>query len=292
MHMNLKRQKDNRSSSYLVSDYLTKQLLRKERLNGKVDSIFEHGFNLIIQDQLIFVGTDADNLSAFGMVIPNQVMWEIKNTIEIGQQVKIQTNRLGNNQLSITWTLYIRPNPVQINMERVAIIGTKLSKLSVVDFIEADIITALTKAGVWQESGFSANEDLAERYRDLLEEWDNDVAQSLIGAGIGLTPSGDDFLQGYMMMALITGRDDYHVIPAIQRGLEQRSTTLVSETYYKILFAGHLNYSWIKFFDAVLANDINRVHGAIKQIQQYGATSGNDILLGVQAFLKEYLKAN
>lgn len=292
MHMNLKRQKDNRSSSYLVSDCLTKQLLGKERLNGKVDSIFEHGFNLIIQDQLIFVGTDADNLSAFGMVIPNQVMWEIKNTIEIGQQVKIQTNRLGNNQLSITWTLYIRPNPVQINMERVAIIGTKLSKLSVVDFIEADIITALTKAGVWQESGFSANEDLAERYRDLLEEWDNDVAQSLIGAGIGLTPSGDDFLQGYMMMALITGRDDYHVIPAIQRGLEQRSTTLVSETYYKILFAGHLNYSWIKFFDAVLANDINRVHGAIKQIQQYGATSGNDILLGVQAFLKEYLKAN
>lgn len=292
MHMNLKRQKDNRSSSYLVSDYLTKQLLGKERLNGKVDSIFEHGFNLIIQDQLIFVGTDADNLSAFGMVIPNLVMWEIKNTIEIGQQVKIQTNRLGNNQLSITWTLYIRPNPVQINMERVAIIGTKLSKLSVVDFIVADIITALTKAGVWQESGFSANEDLAERYRDLLEEWDNDVAQSLIGAGIGLTPSGDDFLQGYMMMALITGRDDYHVIPAIQRGLEQRSTTLVSETYYKILFAGHLNYSWIKFFDAVLANDINRVHGAIKQIQQYGATSGNDILLGVQAFLKEYLKAN
>ncbi|MER1953431.1 MAG: DUF2877 domain-containing protein, partial [Aerococcus urinaeequi] len=195
-------------------------------------------------------------------------------------------------QLHMTWTLYSRPNPVQICMERVAIVGTKLPKISVADFIEADIITALAQADIWQESGFSANNDLAGRYRDLLEEWDNKVAQSLIGAGIGLTPSGDDFLQGYIMMTLITGRDDYLVMPAIQLGLEQRSTTLVSETYYKVLFAGHLNYSWTNFFDAVLANDINLVHGVIKQIQQYGATSGNDILLGVQAFLQEYLKAN
>ncbi len=292
MHMNLNKQKDNRSSNYLVSDYLTKLLFSKERLNGKVDSIFEHGFNLIIQGQLLYVGTGADNLSAFGVVVPNHLLQDMKNTIEIGQQVKIQAASIGDDQLTMTWTLYSRPNPVQICMERVAIVGTKLPKLSVADFIEADIFTALAQADIWQESGFSSNNDLAGRYRDLLEEWDNKVAQSLIGAGIGLTPSGDDFLQGYIMMTLITGRDDYLVMPAIQLGLEQRSTTLVSETYYKVLFAGHLNYSWSHFFDAVLANDINLVHGVIKQIQQYGATSGNDILLGVQVFLEEYLKAN
>ena len=240
----------------------------------------------------MYVGTGADNLSAFGVVVPNHLLQDMKNTIEIGQQVKIQAASIGDDQLTMTWTLYSRPNPVQICMERVAIVGTKLPKLSVADFIEADIFTALAQADIWQESGFSSNNDLAGRYRDLLEEWDNKVAQSLIGAGIGLTPSGDDFLQGYIMMTLITGRDDYLVMPAIQLGLEQRSTTLVSETYYKVLFAGHLNYSWSHFFDAVLANDINLVHGVIMQIQQYGATSGNDILLGVQVFLEEYLKAN
>lgn len=288
MKINLNSEDNNRSSSYLVSDYLTKILLAMPRLTGRIESIFEKGFNLLIQEQLIFVGTDENNLSAFGIVIPRQTFGKIKSEIFVGQQVRLASTVENNHFIHLKWTIYSRPRTILVEMTDIKIVATGLPKLAIKQVLKPEVMNAFNQDVIWKQSGFTRSEYLENYYMQLQNSWNNDLAKHLIGAGIGLTPSGDDFLQGYIMMALVTGVDEQHVIPAIQSALEKRTTTRVSFNYYQVLFKGHVNYMWLNVFQAIENQDITGLQNAIQQVQQYGATSGNDILLGVRTYLNLY----
>lgn len=291
MKTNLNKQKGNRSSNFLMSDYLTKVFLSKPRLIAKVDSIFKNGFNLVFQDQLIFVGKDKNQLSAFGLAIPANIFQEIKDVIDVGQQVRIQVSYSDAQEMNLSWTFYTTGKVVQIDMPGVTIVNTQLSSVAIDNFLDGNILNAFRRPSIWQGSGFSKTDYLSEKYQQLSAHWQNELAQSLMGAGIGLTPSGDDFLQGFMLMEMVTGEDKFKLTQYVKSVLDNGSTTKVSENYYKALLAGHVNITWTKLLEAVANHNLTSVDHYISEIQQYGATSGNDILLGVQMFLECYLHA-
>lgn len=286
MKTNLNKQYADRSSNSLVSDYLTKVFSSKQRLMARVDSIFENGFNLIFQNQLIFVGKDSNQLSAFGLSVPTKTFIEMKNALVVGQQVRIKATFTDKQEMDMSWTIYTKGKVVQIDMDDVGIVDTTLPKISIDYFLADDVLKALQKSSIWQGSGFATTEYLKEKYNQLIEKWDNELAQALIGAGIGLTPSGDDFLQGFMMMELVTGENQAKLTQTIKKALDHRSTTKVSENYYRVLLKGHVNYAWTQLFEAVYHKNMSEIENIISDIQEYGATSGNDILLGVLTFLK------
>lgn len=243
---------------------------------------------MLIQEQLIFVGTDENNLSAFGIVIPRQTFGKIKSEIFVGQQVRLESTVENNHFIHLKWTIYSRPRTILVEMTDIKIVATGLPKLAIKEVLKPEVMNAFNQDVIWKQSGFTRSEYLENYYMQLQNSWNNDLAKHLIGAGIGLTPSGDDFLQGYIMMALVTGVDEQHVIPAIQSALEKRTTTRVSFNYYQVLFKGHVNYMWLNVFQAIENQDITGLQNAIQQVQQYGATSGNDILLGVRTYLNLY----
>lgn len=272
------------TSSIIISQYLADDILGNHTHQQiKVHSVFPNGFNLDLNGQLIFVGKHNSDISAFGMTIEAQAFKELQASLVVGQRVRITPS---------AWTFYTRPTLIQL-------LATNFEKL-VVDIVPISLEALqaspleryIEEANVLAQSGFAHSVEL----NQLLLQWEQAVQttrelvqpaliRQLIGAGIGLTPSGDDFLQGMLLLEQALGKGD-RLAQCVQTVLAERSTTAVSLAYYQALFAGKVNASWVKLLTAIKEGHSANLKAAIHQIQTYGATSGNDILLGIGKVLK------
>lgn len=113
------------------------------------------------------------------------------------------------------------------------------------------------------------------------------AAVSLLGAGFGLTPSGDDFLGGLIGTLSRAGRPPPaldEVTAAIASAAPAR-TTAISATLLRDLLAGaasrHLARFWAQLFSP--SADPQSLHAAAAGLLGHGATSGWDFLAGVAA---------
>lgn len=273
-------------SSVIISQYLADDLLGQEtHKNVKVHSVFPNGFNLIMEKQLIFIGKHGSDLSAFGLTLDARVFDQLKAVLVVGQRVRISPR---------AWTFYSRPILLQLVLGNFKKIAVEIVSVSREQFKASSLVDIIETADVFRQSGFARSPELLE----LLEIWQAkardtgnllqpDIVHQLIGAGIGLTPSGDDFLQGILLVEKAISAEPSLKI-CVQAALKDRSTTAVSLAYYQALFAGKVNTSWVNLLTAVkdTQDQAANLTAAVHQIQQYGATSGNDILLGIQMALK------
>ncbi len=111
--------------------------------------------------------------------------------------------------------------------------------------------------------------------------------RALIGLGYGLTPSGDDFLVGYMAGLWCTAG----VNPSRMRFLtalgselaeESRSTNEISCTYLRSASKGHVSEPIAKLAHQLnQANDMSSVRATTQTALQVGHTSGSDGVLGM-----------
>lgn len=275
------------TSPVVISQYLADDLLGNQtHTQIKVHSVFPNGFNLELKGQLIFIGKHGADLSAFGLTIAAAAFSQLHSTLLAGQRVRITPT---------VWTFYTRPTLIQLfpsNFKKIAVDIVRIS----LDQLKASRLSECIKAAdVFSNSGFypsNQSKDLL----DLLDQWQQvvrhsgnlvqpDLLRQFIGAGIGLTPSGDDFLQGMLLIEQAIGQSDA-LAQCVQHALQERSTTDVSLAYYHALFAGKVNTSWVNLLTAVKEGDQANLKAAVHQIQAYGATSGNDILLGIWNVLK------
>ncbi|MGR3807211.1 DUF2877 domain-containing protein [Pasteurella testudinis] len=109
-----------------------------------------------------------------------------------------------------------------------------------------------------------------------------EVIHNLIGLGIGLTPSGDDFLTGFLAVLFSNRKPNQHIIDIIRKVIEgnYHKTTKVSSTMLHYACLGHFHHSIIKFLNKLQYpdKDFNR---EIKTILNIGSSSGSDLLFGI-----------
>lgn len=117
-------------------------------------------------------------------------------------------------------------------------------------------------------------------------EW-AEAAARLVGLGPGLTPSGDDFLAGFLLLALRTGWGVAAPLRAAIDALPPGRTTPVGESLLHWAMEGVVGERALYWLDGLL-------HGAPRSIElvlAIGATSGVDfaagVLLALDLFLKE-----
>ncbi len=121
---------------------------------------------------------------------------------------------------------------------------------------------------------------------DLVE-----AAPRLLGLGLGLTPSGDDFLLGFVAGRLAQGRRDE--VRALGRALSHRvfdATSLVSASYLRHAFRGRFG-SQLRRLIAVLHSrsaDPQELRTAVLGAIQVGSTSGWDTLVGLLTALYRF----
>lgn len=115
-----------------------------------------------------------------------------------------------------------------------------------------------------------------------------ELAGRLAGCGIGLTPSSDDMLVGYMSAYLADSKakrssceKTYRIINAMGREASKHTNT-ISGAFLKQCGMGLLSDDMTKLMCAIYSNsnvDSIRKYGQI--IQNFGSTSGTDMLTGV-----------
>lgn len=268
------------TSSIIISQYLADDILGNyTHSNVKVHSVFPNGFNLELKGQLIFVGKHGGDLSAFGLTIEKGAFEKLSAHLEVGQIVKITPK---------IWTFYTRPTLLQLVPSKFSKVFLDIPMVTREDLRNSQLLMIIEEVKALEASGFSVSEGLM----TTLKSWPNTgevpvkLVRDLVGAGIGLTPSGDDFLQGMILIESALGerttfRQQVEVV------LQDRTTTAVSHAYYSALFAGKVNLSWVKLLRAVKEQaSVATITALVQDIQHYGATSGNDILVGIATGLK------
>lgn len=268
------------TSSIIISQYLADDILGNyTNSNVKVHSVFPNGFNLELKGQLIFIGKHGGDLSAFGLTIEKGAFEKLSAHLEVGQIVKITPK---------IWTFYTRPTLLQLVPSKFSKVFLDIPMVTREDLRNSQLLTIIEEVKALEASGFSVSEGLM----TTLKSWPNTgevpvkLVRDLVGAGIGLTPSGDDFLQGMVLIESALG-ERTTLRQQVETVLKDRTTTAVSHAYYSALFAGKVNLSWVKLLRAVKEQaSVATITALVQEIQHYGATSGNDILVGIATGLK------
>nr|WP_300002935.1 DUF2877 domain-containing protein [Tissierella sp.] len=109
---------------------------------------------------------------------------------------------------------------------------------------------------------------------------------SILGLGIGLTPSGDDFIMGLMSVLLVSKRSSSFIeelLSAIKERLKEsldKTTFLSSELYF---YAVEDKYSsiFLDIFDGIKKENKDNLFKSIQVLLAMGHSSGTDTLCGI-----------
>jgi hypothetical protein len=112
-------------------------------------------------------------------------------------------------------------------------------------------------------------------------------AAALAGLGIGLTPTGDDFLMGiiYGLWATLPREKAQKLVTLIHAGTAGLTTTL-SSAWLEAARDGEAGEKWHDLASAVGANQGEDINKSIEKIIDTGETSGADALTGFVQVLK------
>jgi hypothetical protein len=110
--------------------------------------------------------------------------------------------------------------------------------------------------------------------------------RDLAGLGLGLTPSGDDFLIGSMFALLLEGRSSsWETIYLIAKEAAPRTTSL-SKTWLQAAAKGQAGMIWHWLFVAIKEGQMEKAAEYSSLIANVGHTSGSDSLTGFILTLK------
>jgi hypothetical protein len=100
---------------------------------------------------------------------------------------------------------------------------------------------------------------------------------SLIGLGVGLTPSGDDFLCGVLAGLILTGNSDHPLNSILKEkiGVNLNNTNDISRTFLRCALLSHFSKP-IK--DLIIPASVEDIHASFEAV---GHSSGFDSLCGI-----------
>lgn len=272
------------------SSYLT-AFFKGNRV-GVVHSLFTHSLNIKLGKQLVHVSDTLEPLSAFGVKLKDEKIQALLTVVKIGDFVSCQNQML---------TFYNQWNKVLlvVALELLTEIQLKIEPFTSYPTCieETAFFKELSHIPVHMRTGLS----LSSATTGYLEELSNypqnplsNVEQSaimnhLLGRGIGLTPSGDDFLIGYT--SILTLFDQQHEwLKTMQQVIRTDKTTEISIAYLRCLLEETVNENIKELTDLFFSKDQSLIQNKMERMLFFGHTSGIDTLfgmfIGTQAMIK------
>lgn len=120
------------------------------------------------------------------------------------------------------------------------------------------------------------------------------LAIKQIGLGMGLTPSGDDFLVGLMLILWLNPKRYQAILQQLQVTIEDSRTHTNEISWWMLNYAvsGRFN-GWLQdYAKALVLADLTVQKKALMQILTIGSSSGSDMVTGIVAGLRVLLKDN
>ena len=258
----------------VVSTYVLSQEL--EGTCGNVHSTFRSSMNVQADGFLLHIGATTDSLSCLGIAIPEN---EIKTLLKWTRRGDLAFLSKG------VLRIYSRAGATRIEYGDFKPVDTTVPPLG--DGWCVDVLrSAIAAIDFCGETGLPPSQDLAWALRDLScaalgargVESVRAAARFLVGRGLGLTPSGDDFLAGYG--TALRARSLKDLLAGFSMDELSERTTDVSAAYLRAMAEGHANSAFIDLVRSLRVGDGDLCQGTVAEICSVGHTSGHDSLLG------------
>lgn len=241
---------------------------------GKIHSVFDGSFLIQIKNQLIHIGCYQQYVASFGTYIERSLYGALLPYLKVGNVVTVTDetfsvySRLGVKTIALDFTeldLEVHPVPMddqliedlhQLITEQTQNMRVGLQLDNTFSRIQEDLMTANLSEQAWQR-----------------------VVTYLVGRGKGLTPSGDDFLVGYLLVMKLFNTQRAQ---ALSQALTQTplSTTDVSKAYLLSCVKGYVSSPLHELYQAVQREAVTSKN--INRVMRIGHTSGRDMTFGIK----------
>lgn len=293
-----------------------KELLGRN-ITGEIHSAFERVFNIKFNDTLVGIARNDVYRSQINMITDvstDESMTSLgvrrgvrarigKNRIIIGSTLKVSVTGTKIWQPSTSVHTPSNPKIISRNLEEVK---RKMSSRNIdeglgqllghIDDILEDGISGTYNLNQVAKKALPSIDKLAKGALERNPEKLKDASKGLIGLGLGLTPSGDDMLAGFMIARWwITNSFGTKLNQvkeentSIKRQMEDK-TTLFSKQHLRYAAKGETNEAVENFLKAILKDQMSNINLHIDHVIGMGETSGTDTMFGLLLGLETALK--
>jgi len=244
--------------------------------------VFDRACNLINEHgEILSIVTSQIGRGPFNLVVQNEVLFS--NDLNVNSPISISGNQLtlGNLIIDIADAQLWNPRPdwQRLHAKRDHIVE-QLESLPITEYSNLFIFAMPLNHRNPQPTN-SLISNLSSALAKANTSSATSIASKIAGLGVGLTPSGDDFMMGALYAVWIIHP------PEIAGTLAQEIansaaplTTSLSAAWLKSAGRGEAGILWHEFFDALSVGQVGTQTYAMDKILAIGATSGADALAG------------
>ncbi|WP_312924817.1 DUF2877 domain-containing protein [Atlantibacter hermannii] len=238
-----------------------------------VHSVFHHACNLTTPDNHLLTLLTQDAPLAPGAV--RMRCADFRPLFSVGETVRPQDDR---TYAAAGCRMMLTSVPCQSTcVPEDAILPSGLSEA-----LDAFLPVTAPEYGIWNNL-HSRDRRLTLAVRQLTQWLEDDATpapgealKTLIGAGAGLTPSGDDFLLGMLFVMNVTRHRRFEALASAIDGLLSR-TTDISRAMLQYGSSGHFGEQLL----ALTASGPLSLNARLLRVAAYGHSSGHDMLTGI-----------
>ncbi|MTC23790.1 MULTISPECIES: DUF2877 domain-containing protein [unclassified Providencia] len=300
----MNRHQSQRQSIYgLTADAHFLHLLHQPSLTGNIEQVFNKAINFSIDNQLYtLLGSQTDNAPNSCRIINKDFS---PLNITTGDSVYILNNEIHiGEKYTISFLLCKKWNPPTVYFINEKLTEEKYryflqSKINEIDSILNDKTHSLFNYQgdncFYLESSKKLNELrsslinllINKRYQALTH-----IVSQFVGLGIGLTPSGDDYLVGLMAFLLLKHHPANSCYPSFYQGISQSkaNTTPISAITLEKALNQEYRENMHQLIQCLVDGRETNIYPQILEILNIGSSSGCDMLFGIRdaLFLTHY----
>ena len=253
-----------------ISDYL--KPLGRFGSAGKVHSIFDHSFNIQVDQQLIHVSQYHQYLSSYGIGLSPQLFEALHKMIRVGDWVKVRNDYL---------SFYSRAGIQTIDLAFAHWISLQVKGISFTCAQCAILKEQLQQSALKMKIGLMIDHRTQYVIDEMHKENPNwkQIVGYLSGRGIGLTPSGDDILTGY---ALILSVIDAPKCSGLFDEMKKiKNTTIISRAYFETAILGYVHSLVYQLLISVRDARKEIIKKNLHMLLNVGHSSGADLAFGM-----------
>lgn len=270
-------------------------LLLFQHGKGRVHSIFNNGFNIKMDDSLVFIGNNKNGLLPFGIHLQGEDTFKAVSIVKNGETVFWNTTKnsleLPTFAISLDKGNSFKNNVSIITNNRVFETGferlcSQLSLIKVLTGLDVDIHQFLQKYNFTGEKKWIGAEPHVITLIEVAITNDSylieKVLRYFLGRGKGLTPSGDDMIVGLLAFDAIANFISASFYQQLSKVLESEPiTTDVSREYLRYALKHEFSSTVSDMVNTLTIGDGSNIDRAFRNLLGVGHSSGLDTLFGI-----------
>lgn len=274
--------------------YLIPLLLCKKG-NGRVHSIFANGFNIKMDDSLVFIGNKKNGLLPFGIHLCEEDTLTAVSVVNNGEIVywNVESNSLEFPAMSISLekghsfkneVASLKNNWVfEASFKRLC---SQLATVEELTGLDVDINQFLKRFNDVGEKKWFGPESYVVMLIEVARSSDHYLIEKtlryFLGRGKGLTPSGDDMIVGLLAIDATSNFLSALFYKQLSELLESEPiTTDVSREYLRYAIRHEFGSTVTELVNLLASGDDSTFNKAFHNLLEVGHSSGLDTLFGI-----------